>query len=170
MNNIIGVLIIIAFVTGFAIGLGAKKHANKIDCRVGYGGLERIDSSQDTVYINCSKDEKETTLKDRVSKLEKRLHGLDVQAALEKEGIKEGSIISNMKRSLYTNFDHTGIFIIIECSWETLKNDEIVVENSAHESQIIDTWGIGLAEDKDKKEFIQNYNEYAEGLKIKESK
>lgn len=132
------------------------------------------DFTNSNLYIKTSdpREEKEGFLESKISDLEARFRGQDKKTALEEKGIKEGSIISKrfVKRSLYTNYDYTNFFIITECNWKTLGNDEIVVENSAHESQTIDTWGVGLAEDKDKKEFIQNYNECAEGLKIKESK
>lgn len=169
MNNIIGILIIIAFVVGFAIGLGAEKHANKIGYRVGYGGLECIDDSQDPVYINCSKDEKETTLKDRVTKLESDLEARDKLEMLEKEGVKEGAIVIQ-SRPQYFGVPSKWCdlaFIVKKCTRETLYDHMIEVEDATHNYTTIDfKYPVHVASEEERKEFIQEYNDYADKSKI----
>lgn len=170
MNNIIGILIIIAFVVGFAIGLGAEKHANKIGYRVGYGGLERIDDSQDSVYINCSKDEKETTLKDRVSKLESELKAQDKLEKLEKEGVKEGTIVVQSRpRYFRVPIEWCDlVFIVKKCTRKTLYDDMIEVEGVTHNCTTINLkYPVHVASEEERNEFIQEYNDYADKLKIK---
>lgn len=169
MNNIIGILIIISFVAGFAIGLGAEKHANKIGYRVGYGGLERIDDSQDPVYINCSKDEKETTLKDRVSKLENDLEARDKLEMLEKKGVKEGAVVIQCHPRYFgaPSEECYLAFVVKKCTRETLCDNMIEVEDVTHNYTTIDLkYPVHVANEEERKEFIQEYNDYADKLKI----
>lgn len=169
MNNIIGILIIISFVAGFAIGLGAEKHANKIGYRVGYSGLERIDDSQDPVYINCSKDEKETTLKDRVSKLENDLEARDKLEMLEKKGVKEGAVVIQCHPRYFgaPSEECYLAFVVKKCTRETLCDNMIEVEDVTHNYTTIDLkYPVHVANEEERKEFIQEYNDYADKLKI----
>lgn len=173
MLIIVGVILVVVYIILLELRLHDIKEDRVVNVnRDEHGNVRTITATSGVEIHGGVTTTEETVLKDRISKLEARFGGQDRKVELEEKGIKEGSIISKrfVKRSLYTNYDCTNFFIITECNWKTLGNDEIVVENSAHESQTIDTWGIELAEDKYKKEFIQNYNEYAEGLKIKESK
>ncbi|MBF7131495.1 hypothetical protein ITQ94_08600 [Pediococcus pentosaceus] len=169
MLIIAGVILVVVYIIILELRLHDIKENRVVNVnRDEHGNVRTLTATSGVELHGGVTTTEETVLKDRISKLEARFGGQDRKVELEEKGIKEGSIISKrfVKRSLCTNFDYTDIFIITECNWKTLKNDEIVVEDSEHKPRTIDTWSIGLAEDKDKKEFIQEYNDYADKSKI----
>lgn len=157
MTHIIVGTLLITIIVGFLIGVYFTRLWDK----------QFLVQDENSECANTPKVEEDTVLKDRISTLEKRVHGLNMKMRLEEEGIKEGSII--LKAYYPSSIGiraSVGNFVVTECSHEMLEDNRITVEDVHHNSQEIEAFGISLADKIDKNKFIQEYNDYADKLKI----
>lgn len=157
MTNIIAGMAITVII-GFMVGVCFTRTLDK----------QFLTYGKNSKCKNTSDAEEEANLKDRVLNLEKHYHGLNALEALEKEGIKEGSIIEKACFSSMPGIPcyEYRIFVVTECSHEMLEDDEIMVEDIHHHSEKIDVFCTRLASEKDREEFIHAYNDYADKSKI----
>lgn len=170
MLVIAGVILVVVYIIILELRLHDIKENRVVDVnRDEHGNVRMITVTPGIELHGGVTTTEETVSKDRVSRLEKQVNGLIMQASLEKEGIKEGSII---ERTWYSNMPgivthcETSFFVVTECSYEMLKNDEIMVEDVQHHPEKISALSIKLANEEARKKFIQGYNNYADKLKI----
>lgn len=170
MSIIAGVILVVVYIIILELRLRDIKENRVVNVnRDEHGNVRTITATSGVELHGGVTTTEETVLKDRISRLEKRVHGLIMQAALEKEGIKEGSII---ERTWYSNMPgiathcETSFFVVTECSYEILGNDEIIVEDVQHHSEKTSVLSMKLANEEARKKFIQGYNNYADKLKI----
>lgn len=158
MANIIAGMALVTVIIGFMIGVCFTRTLDK----------QFLTQGENSKCKSTSDAEEEANLKDRVLNLEKHYHGLNALEALEKEGIKKGSII---KKACYPSMPAIPcygyrIFVVTECSHEMLEEDEIRVEDVCHHSEKITVFGTKPASEEERKKFVKEYNDYADSLKI----
>lgn len=170
MLIIAGVILVVVYIIILELRLRDIKENRVVSVdRDEHGNVYTITATSGVRLHGGVTTTEETVSKDRILRLEKRVNGLIMQAALEEEGIKEGSII---ERTWYSNMPgietrcETSLFVVTECSYKMLENDEIMVEDAQHHSEKISVLFIKLASEEERKEFIQEYNDYADKLKI----
>lgn len=170
MLIIAGVILVVVYIIILELRLHDIKENRVVNVnRDEHGNVRMITATSGVELHGGVTTTEETLLKDRISRLEKQVNGLTMQAALEEEGIKEGSII---ERTWYSNMPgivthcETSFFVVTECSYEMLENDEIMVEDVQHHPEKISVLSIKLANEEACKKFIQGYNNYADKLKI----
>lgn len=139
-----------------------------------HGNVRTIATTSGTMLLNGVTTTKETVLKDRISELEDRISksedelvGINNKISLEEENIREGTIVkAQVCWGAFHRYYYDAIFIVTECNRETLRKGEIVGEDTKHQSQAISAIGIESANEEERKKFIQEYNDYADKLKI----
>lgn len=158
MANIIVGMALITVIIGFMIGVCFTRMWDK----------QFLAQGKNFKCKSTSCVEEEANIKDRVSKLEKHYHGLNALESLEKEGIKEGSIIKKACFSSMPVISSYGnrIFVVTECSHEMLEDDEITVEDVHHHFEKVTVFDTKMASEEERKKFVKEYNDYADKLKI----